>query len=607
MVQIHLIKKMKKPLKMRTKILALCIMSTLLALLFLTALFQNSSSELLYQQTEETTLNDLQNMQDDIYNVANTIEMSLTEIYNEESLIGDLDGDMTLPQLKEKYYNVAYDIALNYFEPSDGVSALYLFDDNKRIISTYRRAVTPEYHFPVNPYEDSSLYNTDVIDGYLNSSKTAMLISGYYNESRNKNIIRYVLKLYSKTDMNKMIGYVVCDTESSSIEKIMKKYAANQQGVIWIQPLGDRALFSIETGSEEDMEYYQEIEEILRAAPEELENNLDIGNRVLFRIPKSKYNLEAFSLVPQSLLIENQKILMENMITIAVVMLIAFAVISLVFSKSITNPLEKLSHTMDQIKKGNTKQRAEYIKDDEIGQLGKNFNAMLDEMDRLIVQKYETQILLNQAEYKALQAQINPHFLYNTLDTMCSIAQAQGNQMLSTLSQSLSNIFRYSLDMKHPLSTVAKEIIHLKNYIYVMDVRMRNEVSYQFHIDDQVLQNVLPRISLQPIVENALKHGLRNKRGEKTIEILAEIVEDTLQITVRDNGVGMDVKAANEKLEKCDLSTVEQGSSIGLTNINARVKMLFGQEYGLHIMSEPEQGTSVILRVPRKYGWEFNN
>lgn len=607
MIHSDLIKKLKKPLKMRTKILALCIMSTLLALLFLTALFQNSSSELLYQQTKETTLNDLQNMQDDIYNVANTIEMSLTEIYNEESLIGDLDGDITLPQLKEKYYNAAYDIALNYFEPSDGVSALYLFDDQRRIISTYRRAVTPEYHFPVNPYEDSSTYNTDVIDKYLHSSKTAMLISGYYNESRDKNIIRYVLKLYSKTDMNKMIGYVVCDTESSSIEKIMKKYAANQQGVIWIQPWEDRALFSIEAGSEEDMEYYQEIEEILRQDPEELENNLDIGNRVLFRIPKSKYNLEAFSLVPQSLLIENQKILMENMITIAVVMLLAFTIISLVFSKSITNPLEKLSQTMDQIKKGNTKKRAEYVKDDEIGQLGKNFNEMLDEMDRLIVQKYETQILLNQAEYKALQAQINPHFLYNTLDTMCSIAQSQGNQMLSTLSQSLSNIFRYSLDMKHPLSTVAKEIIHLKNYIYVMDVRMHNEVNYEFRINDQVLQNVLPRISLQPIVENALKHGLRNKRGEKTIEILAEVAEDTLRITVRDNGVGMDVEALNEKLEKCDLSVVEQGNSIGLTNINARVKMLFGQEYGLRIISEPEQGTSVILRVPRKYAWEFNN
>ncbi len=103
---------------------------------------------------------------------------------------------------------------------------------------------------------------------------------------------------------------------------------------------------------------------------------------------------------------------------------------------------------------------------------------MLDEMDKLLRREYETKLLLNRAEYKALQAQINPHFLYNTLDTMSSIAEIQNCRQVSSLSQSLSNIFRYSLNMKNPLSTVAKEIVHLKNYIYVMNVRMMDNVEY---------------------------------------------------------------------------------------------------------------------------------
>ena len=589
-----------KALKMRTKILFLCITSILMALFFLTALFQNSSSKLLYEQTRYTALNNLKNMYNDIYNIINGIEMRLTEIYNEETLLSDMESSMTLTQIKQRHYSAAYDIALNYFESTDAVSAIYLFDDTRRLISTYRRAVTPAYNFPSNPYEDSNIYNTSAIDRYLESDSTTMMISGYYNESRKENIIRYVLKLYSRQNMNQMIGYVVCDTESSAIEKTVKKYISDRDGIIWIQPRGDQVIYSLQGGSQEDIQCYKAIAGNIAQNQNVLDNNVTIGNRVLFQIPKSKYNLEAFSLIPQSLLIENQKLLMKNIIIIAIIMLIIFIAFSFVLSKSITKPLEKLSDTMNKIKTGNTTLRATNLKDDEIGQLGKNFNEMLDEIDSLIAQKYESQILLNQAEYKALQTQINPHFLYNTLDTMCSIAESQGSQIVSSMSRSLSNLFRYSLDMKHPLSTVSKEIIHLKNYIYVMNVRMRNEVNYRFNIDEQVLQDVLPRISLQPIVENALKHGLRNKKGEKDIEISAFVDGDNLKIVVADNGIGMDVSNINQKLEICDLSLVEQGNSIGLININARIKILFGKEYGLYLISNGIQGTSVILTMPRK-------
>lgn len=602
----EVIKKVKTPVKMRTKILTLCIVSTLIALISLTALFQNSSSELLYEQTKQTTLNDIQNMQDDIYNVIKSVEINLTEIYNEDMLISDLDHEKTITQLRANYYNVAYNIALNYFEPTDGVSALYLYDNSKRLISTYRRAVAPAYNFPIDPYENPTIYRMERVDQYLESPEATMLVSGYYNRSRGQNILRYVLKLYSKNDINKMVGFVVCDTDSTAIEKIIKKYESQNQSMTWIQPLNDIPLIlSAKTPSEANENSCEMIQERICNGEQPFNDKVMLNNSVLFRVPQSKYNLEAFSLVPQDLLIENQKALMESTILIAVAMFGICIFVSVIFTKTITNPLEKLTDTIDSIKSGNTKQRAQYLKNDEIGELGQSFNEMLDEIDVLIAQKYQTEILLNQAKYKALQAQINPHFLYNTLDTMSSISEAQGNQMVSTLSQALSNIFRYSLDMKHPMSTVAKEIIHLKNYIYVMNVRMGNEVTYEFDIDERVLQNILPRISLQPIVENALKHGLRNKRGKKVIRVSAQIIENKLQIIVFDNGVGMDADQLNEKLKNTDLDFVEQGNSIGLVNINARVKLLFGDEYGLNAVSQLNHGTSVLLTIPRK--WEYDS
>jgi sensor histidine kinase YesM len=133
-----------------------------------------------------------------------------------------------------------------------------------------------------------------------------------------------------------------------------------------------------------------------------------------------------------------------------------------------------------------------------------------------------------------------------------------------------------------------------------MNIRMQEDVHYEFEIDEEVSQNIIPKISIQPVVENALNHGLRNKHGEKTIKIIAKAQENDLWITVIDNGIGMDTKEMNEKLRKCDVDEVEAGNSIGLLNINARIKMLFGDEYGIQIESEPEHGTSVHLRIPQK-------
>jgi sensor histidine kinase YesM len=170
---------------------------------------------------------------------------------------------------------------------------------------------------------------------------------------------------------------------------------------------------------------------------------------------------------------------------------------------------------------------------------------------------------------------------------------------VSSLCQSLSNIFRYSLDMKHPYSTVGKEINHLKNYIFVMNVRMREEVTYSFHVEETVLQDSIPRISMQPLVENALNHGLKNKHGEKWVEILAEEKDNILEISVKDNGVGMDSEEMNRRLAENDKNQVEEGNSIGIYNINARMKMLYGESYGVHVESAYGEGTCVTLRIPR--------
>lgn len=586
-------------LRMREKILLVCLTSTLAALIIQTFLYQRASASLIYEQAENESLHTLENMQNELYTFCKNIESGLIEIYNDKDFLQDLGSKKTIEELRERYYRRAYTMAEEFFSTSDRVVAAYIYTADHQIISTYRKAVTPKHNYPKDIYEDEEMSNAGKVKEYVSSSETSMMISSYYNKYREKNIVRFVLKIYNNTNLNDTIGYIVCDVDSGVLQKIMEKYITNEKMYIWVQPMGDRQICAIGNLEEESASYYEKIDSCIRSGTIEEIQSISERNKVLFQVPQQKYNLDAYSIMPQEMLRQNQAMLTRNLILTGAVMILMIAVAISYITKSLTKPLEQLNETIGSIRDGNTGLRVAYLADDEIGQLGMEFNKMLDEIQRLISKEYENQLLLNKAEYKALQAQINPHFLYNTLDTMSSIASIQNCEIVSSLCQSLSSIFRYSLDMKHPYSTVVKEINHLKNYVFVMNVRMREEVKYSFRIDEKVLQDSVPRISLQPLVENALIHGLKNKRGEKDIEIAAEEANGILLISVKDNGVGMDTQEINRRLKENDKTAMEEGSSIGIFNINARMKMLYGEEYGLTVESACGEGTCVTLRIPR--------
>ena len=585
-------------MKLRSKILVMCLGSILFALILQTILFQETSSKLIYSQAKEESENSLQNMQNELYAFVKNIENNLIEIYTESSFIKELRQEKDIDILRAEFYRKAYDIAVSKFESADSVVSLYLYTTDHEIISTYRRAVTPRHNYQTDIYADKEQENAGTVMDYVESDETAMLISSYFNPHRGKDIIRFVLKLYGNSNPRDKIGYIVCDVDSKAFVSIMEKYRTDNTMYIWMQPERDRPVVSLGETTDKEKDYYAEISRQIASGGEAViaENS----RQELFKIKQDKYNLTAYSLMPQSVLRQNQKNLTVNLVLIASLMILLASALTAAVSKSVTRPLESLMDTIQRIKDGDRKLRSALKSKDEIGRLGTSFNEMLDQTEELRERENQANRLLAQAEYKALQAQINPHFLYNTLDTMSSIAEVKNCREVSLLSQSLSNIFRYSLNMKEHLSTVAKEIMHLKNYSYVMSVRMQDHVNYIYEIDERTLQDKIPRISLQPIVENALNHGLRNKRGDKEIKIKTEAEEGLLKICIADNGVGMEADELNERLRRNDLSYIEEGNSIGLYNINARLKMLYGESYGLSVESRLGEGTSIRMTLPRE-------
>ena len=586
---------MKLALSMRTKVLALCISCTVLALVLQSVFFRYSASAIIYRQEQESSLKALTSMQDELYSWIKGYENNLIKIYNQTDFTRDLGGSMTRSELEAAYRGVAYGMALADFDPAQGVNALYIYTADDQLVSVYRSASTPRINYPADIFQDPSASNAQIVSRYVRSADRVMLMSSTFNASRREDLVRFVLKIYS-SGLTRTVGYLVCDVDGAGFFRIMEKYLSSDRQVIWLQPSEDRPALRLGTPAASQARVFEATAARVSAGTWSDQDRHEFGADVLQEVPQEKYNLSAFSLTPLYLLEENQRILTRNMLLAALIVITVAALSAMLISRSLTTPLSNIMLALTRIRNGETELRLQGLKSDEIGALGRTINDMLDRIQELIAQVYSAKLLLKQAEYKALQAQVNPHFLYNSLDTMGSIASAQRCDTVSMLCQALSHIFRYCIDMQDPLSTVGNEIVHLKNYMYVMNVRMQNAVTLDITVDRSLLSERIPRLTLQPVVENALHHGLRDKEGEKRVAIHGRREDGSVVLEVTDNGVGMDAEDVTRLLEHG--GALERSSSIGLGNIHARIRLLFGDAFGVRVHSVKGQGSTVSLTVP---------
>ena len=583
---------------MRKATLVLCISSVLFALLLQTFLFQQS----LRRQIRAEIISDheisLNKMQTDLSSFIHTIRGEMLTIYSEQDLINDMRSAAEQDTCLKDYYWRSWYFARKRFTKEDQLLAMYLYDTKDHLISSYRynSAAYPKDIYKSEEYDN----NSDRVYDYVHGKRTDLMISGYHNPDTKKDIVRMVLKLHNYDADRSGLGYLVCDINSAAFTSIMSKYVDVEQVCLWLQPLNDRVVAMTGQASDSQRRIQKQLAKAVENYYKSTKLEQEYDGNYLIQVSQENYNLEAFVLVSQSLLTATQKSLIRTLLIIMAAMLLAITIIVLFLSQWLTKPVEEMSSTITQIKNGETQLRVRPVGwSQELTTLGTEFNEMLDRMQVMAQEELQHKMLVERTEYKMLQAQINPHFLYNTLDTMSGIANAQNCPMVSGMCRSLSAIFRYSLNMTDELSTVQNEMSHVRNYLYVMDVRNGSTVAYDYQIDSNTLADQMPRICIQPVVENALTHGLRNvRRKDKKLLIRSEHVGENLVLTVQDNGAGMDAEAMNRLLEQNDMKRVESGISIGILNVNARLKKLFGAGYGLHIDSIVGEGTTVTITVP---------
>ena len=281
---------------------------------------------------------------------------------------------------------------------------------------------------------------------------------------------------------------------------------------------------------------------------------------------------------------------------------IGFAVLSAwAISRSIYNPIKQLHDVTTTITKDDLQVFMTRDNVDEITELGMSFNIMIGRIRDLLDSKISEQENLKKAELRALQAQINPHFLYNTLDTIIWMAEAQKTDQVIEIVSALSSFFRISLSKGRDWITIGEEIERIKNYLTIQKMRYRDILDYRIEIEAGVEKYTILKLILQPLVENALYHGIKNKRGGGTIIVRAQQKNaDEILLEVADNGIGFTPeKLAQLQAELADDSgeiKLESGYAIG--NVNRRIRLYYGKQYGLAVTSEYSTGTCASLIIP---------
>ena len=311
-----------------------------------------------------------------------------------------------------------------------------------------------------------------------------------------------------------------------------------------------------------------------------------------YDIPGTQWRL--IESIPTHLLVPSMQSA-NIVLTASIGLCILFGLIfSLVQNRFVSHPIENLLKEMEKIEQGNFDVKVHRDSQDEIGQLNRRFNKMSVRLKRLINDVYISKIKQRESELNTLESQINPHFLYNTLDSIRWVAVKNRDYETSDQLEALSELFRQILRKGRDIVTIKEEIELLETYMYLQKAKYRDRIQMRTDIDKELMSCRIPKLILQPLVENSIVHGLESKENEGMIFITIKEEDGCILLTVEDNGIGTD----ENEIRKMLASEEETHNVFALKNIDQRVKIVFGEEYGLTFSSQMNSGTCVETRIP---------
>ena len=284
------------------------------------------------------------------------------------------------------------------------------------------------------------------------------------------------------------------------------------------------------------------------------------------------------------------------------IILLIFAILFVIlwfamkFSGSITRPLREMAEAMDTASCNKFSNRLTIKSSDEVGQLAQHFNEMQAEIQDLIDNVYQQKLLQKEAEFQMLQAQINPHFIYNVLDSISWTARSHQLDEMADMVSSFSKLLRLSISRRTAI-TVREELDCIQNYLFIQKVRYKDRITALIDVDPVLQDLIIPKLILEPLVENAVVHGLESKEEKGMILLIGEMEEQTVTFTIKDNGVGIPNDRIQEIMQK-QAQTDSVHTGLGIMTVHQRIQHVYGTEFGVSIESTVGVGTKIYVRFP---------
>lgn len=402
---------------------------------------------------------------------------------------------------------------------------------------------------------------------------------------------------------SRILGVVVVDVRAESLNKI-EDNGLVFEGKSYILDEDDKVIYSDQSNDEEEIDAVNHAFHENQADHTGTADKIEIGGKACLY---SSMYLSNNGWKTVGIISDRQVFAPFERLRMAIIFaILVFGIIAVIFAwkgaDNVSEPIKKVRTTMKQVEKGDFNVQLKIASQDEVGELAQSFNHMIEKIKRLMAQEQESQEKLRYAELKALQSQINPHFLYNTLDSINWMVRMGRNDKVEEMIDALSTFFRISLSKGRHFISIREELIHVEKYIMIQKVRYERIMESEICVPEEFFGYDIIKMTLQPLVENALYHGIKEKGEGGVIRITAEGQGDNIVFCVSDTGLGM----SKEKLEKLQIM-MDQGidhdpDAYGIINVQKRIHMYFGTEYGLRFESEPGSGTSVYVTIPKRIG-----
>lgn len=405
---------------------------------------------------------------------------------------------------------------------------------------------------------------------------------------------------------HEVIGYIVIDLADTALEQFRNNVVIGKTGFFYVADGTGRPIF-YPPDNARTSETVRGIDLKGKLANEQASYVDSASGRPKFIVftTSAMTGWKIVGVVPlQEIMVEANSI--RQLIIVSVVLSIVFAIaLNFFITSRLTRPVQVLKNKMRQAASGYLEVKVKPTGHDEIADLGNSFNIMLEKIKDLMEQHLREQEQVQKAELRTLQAQINPHFLYNTLDSIVWMAEARKNDQVILLVQALSRFFRSSLNKGLDWISLREELEHVRSYLVIQQMRYRDILDYEIDAPEPLEDYRILKMTLQPIVENALYHGIKNKRGKGLIRVSCRIVsERELRIVVEDNGIGMSEEQLERLRDRLERRIVPEETDsdapggFGLHNVQQRIRLYYGEAYRIRIDSREKEGTTVAIQIP---------